>query len=139
MAKNNRLPKRARLRGGAYTRMLNLLDMAYPVSHLATLLDLSEEVFVNVYIPRGLPVVIKANQHVWIYGHAFRDWYLVAQKQGKQTLPLAEDEVYCPTCKGVIKMVNPERRIKNKALFWLCTCAVCGKQAAKFIGPWRGE
>jgi hypothetical protein len=124
---------KGRLKGTQKRKLHQLLDMLYTPAEIANELGFGKRQFYRVYIPAGCPHKREENGHLWINGTAFRQWYLERYPKVR----IAENEVYCLTCKGPVPIFQPETRQKGTYVYQASTCPNCGRHLVKALANER--
>ena len=124
---------KGRLNGIQKRRLPQLLDMLYTPAEIADVLEFGRRQFYRVYIPAGCPHQRGENGHLWINGALFRQWYL--ERYPKTAL--AENEVYCLTCKRPVPIFQPETRQKGTYIYSASICPNCGRHLVKALSNIR--
>lgn len=129
MTDNKNLLK-GRLDGQQRNRLKGLLDMMYRPSELAEEVGFDQNQVYIVYVPLGCPHERDKNNHIWINGLDFFNWYQETYKKRERL----EGEIYCISCKTYQVMSNPERMsMENGSVYDLFTCPNCGKNVANIV------
>jgi hypothetical protein len=120
---------KGRLDGKQRLRLEKLLNMMYTPKELSEEIGFNVRQVYRVYIPAGCPNEKDSKGHNWINGKLFREW--VGQIYEKREL--LENEAFCLTCKIPIVMKNPEKKQKDRLVYWICECPTCGRKIARII------
>lgn len=120
---------KGRLDGNQRNRLLRLMDMMYSPSELANEIGFDKRQIYRVYIPLDCPIEKDSTGRIWINGLKFKDWVIELYKKRD----LKQNEAFCLTCKKAVNMVDPERIQKDRLVYYLCTCPICGRKLARII------
>jgi len=120
---------RGRLDGRQRNNLKGLLDMLYTARELADEIGIQVNQVYSVYLSLGCPSVRDGRRHIFINGKVFFEWYSKTYIK----LRLAEDETFCKTCKGAVKIFQPKQKIKDGLTYVLSVCPVCGRGLTKII------
>lgn len=132
MTEYNSLLK-GRLTGTQRRKLVQLLDMLYTPAELAEILGFGRRQFYRVYVPAGCPHEREGNGHLWINGAVFRKWYFEAYPK----ITVAENEVYCLSCKKIVPISDSELKQKGRYLYQSITCSNCGRRVSKAVSNKR--
>lgn len=127
--KSEEIILKGRLNGTQRNKLVRLLDMLYTPSELANEVGFTRRQVYRVYIPLGCPHSKDDRRHIWINGKDFREWC-------EQTYPrvsLEQDETFCLTCKKAVKIVNPEKKRKDRLEYWTSKCPRCDRKLTRII------
>jgi len=124
---------KGRLTGIQKRRLPQLLDMLYTPAEIADVLHFGRRQFYRVYVPAGSPHQRAENGHLWVNGALFRQWYLEQYPK----VHIAENEVYCLTCKGPVSIFQPETRQKSTYVYQASICPNCGRHLVKALSNER--
>lgn len=118
-----------RLNGKQRNRLKSLLDMLYTPKELADEVGILVNQVYSVYVPFGCPSVRDVRRHIFINGKLFADWYSKVYLK----IRLRDDETFCKTCKGAVKIFQPEQKEKDGLIYVVSVCPVCGRGLTKII------
>jgi DNA-directed RNA polymerase subunit RPC12/RpoP len=124
---------RGRLKGNQLRKLAGLLDMLYTPVELAMEIGFTRRQVYRAYLPLGCPNERDEAKHVFINGHAFREWYTKTYRK----LELAENEAYCLSCKKVVLIIIAEKMQKGNYRYWSANCPNCGGKISKAISNRR--
>ena len=118
-----------RLKGNQLRKLAGLLDMLYTPAELAVAIGFTRRQVYRAYLPLDCPHERDDVGHIFINGHAFREWYRKTYKK----LKLSDDEVYCVSCKNIVHLENPVKMQRGNYQYWSMACPNCGRKIAKAI------
>lgn len=127
--KSDKIILKGRLSGTQRNRLVSLLDMLYKPSELAEEVGFTRRQVYRVYIPAGCPHMRDEQRHIWINGKVFREWY----EENYPRVSLAQDEIFCLTCKKGVKIINPKKEKKERLHYLTSYCPNCGRKSTKII------
>jgi len=133
MADKAELILQGRLNGFQRNRLKGLLNMMYTPSELAEEVGFSKNQVYRVYLPAGCPNKKDSHNRITIHGTSFKDWYEITY----QKIVVGKDQAWCVSCKKVVDVSNPERKQKERLVYDLYVCPVCGKRLAKIVDAKR--
>lgn len=94
------------------TRSTGLLHMRYSVTELATVIQTPAET-IRAWISQGrLPHIRDQRAHIWIDGHAFRDW-VRGWVTRRRRVKLQTGEAYCCSCNGAVRPIQAQECIRE--------------------------
>jgi hypothetical protein len=102
-----------------------LLPMLYTTRELAEELSMPERTLRD-WLIRGAPHTRDRLGRIWVNGQDFAVW-VAAQRRRKNNSRLMEGEMYCLSCKQVVRPLHPElRRVVGKLVLLSGQCPRCG-------------
>lgn len=122
-----------RLNGSQRNKVKGLFDMLYTPKEFAEEIGINQDQVYRVYVPAGCPIFRDRQNHILINGKIFKDWY----EENYKKRVLEKGQVYCVSCKKVVKLVNPEKCQKGSLMYYSANCPVCGKRVVRFIDAKR--